>query len=109
MLILRRVQPGQQAGLDQHLESVADADNQLAVIHEPEQFVKQVVFYLVGQDRAGAQVVAVSEPARNRQDIVFMDELLVLEPFIDMNLLGLRAGLIECRGSLVIAVYPGCP
>ena len=59
-----------QAGLEQHLKAVADAEDQLLLIAEPPQGVAEEVGELVGEDLAGRHVVAVGEAAGDDEDLV---------------------------------------
>ncbi len=57
------------ARLDQHLEPVADAQDQLAGVLESRQALGQMVLDLVGQDASGGHVVAVAETAGDAEDL----------------------------------------
>ena len=70
-----RVVAVEQAALDEHLEAVADAEDQLAGVAERGERVGQVMAELVGEDAARGHVVAVAEPAGDAEDLVLVGEL----------------------------------
>ena len=59
---------GQQAGLDQNLKAVADAQDQAAPLVEPAQGIAQDRAEPGGEDPPGAEVVAIGEAAGDGQD-----------------------------------------
>ena len=60
----------EQAGLEQGLEAVADAEDQPFGVAEAAQGVAEEVGELVGEDLAGGHVVAVGEAAGDDEDLV---------------------------------------
>ena len=94
----------QHARLDQHLKAVADAQDQLAGGLELGQRVGQVVLDLVAQDPAGRHVVAVAEPAGHAEDLEPVEQRRVLQQPVDVQQLGLAAGLLEGEGGFLVAV-----
>ena len=59
----------EQAGLEQRLEAVADAEDQLLGVAELAEGVGEEVLELVGEDLAGRHVVAVAEAAGDDEDL----------------------------------------
>ncbi len=53
------LRPGQKARLDERLEAVADAQDGLAVVHEPLQIIQESVAEIDGPQHTGPQVVAI--------------------------------------------------
>ena len=64
----------EQPGLEQHLEAVADAEDQLLGVAELAEGVAEEVRELVGEDLAGGDVVAVGEAAGDDEDLVLLQQ-----------------------------------
>ena len=75
---------GEQAGADQDLEPVADAQDQPAAVVEPAQRVAQDDAQPRGEDPPGSQVVAVGEAAGDGQDLEAVERPRRLEQPADV-------------------------
>lgn len=62
---------------------------------------------LVTQNATGSEVIAVTEPAGQTQDLKTARALRRIQQFIDMFADGRRAGLLERKGRFVIAIGTG--
>ena len=97
----------EQAGLEQGLEAVADAEDELLGVAEAAQGVAEEVGELVGEDLAGRHVVAVGEAAGNDQDLVALQQAGLFAQAVDVDALGDGAGLLEGELGLAVAVGAG--
>jgi hypothetical protein len=97
----------EQAGFDQDLKAIADADDRLAILDELTQGVGEVVNKLVGKDPAGGDVVAVAEAAGDGQELETVELLWVGEEGIEVKALGDGAGELERVGGFQVAVGAG--
>jgi len=98
---------GQEAALDEHLEPVADAQDQPVGGQELLDHVGQVMDQLVGEDFAGGDVVAVTETTGDRQNLVIRQALRVLDEPVDVHALGQGARLFPGELGLGVAIRPG--
>src|SRR5213076_180737 len=107
----RRPECGEQARLDEDLESVADAEDGLARSHEVDEVLRELGPQPRGEDRARPHVVSRREPARDHEEVVIVEvptefrghvpgELLQVDPF------GQCAEMPEERDGLVLAIRP---
>ncbi len=94
----------QNARFDQHLEAVADAQDQFAVGLEAGHFRAEVVLEVVAQDAAGGHVVAVAEAAGDAEDLELPETYGLAEQRVDVQRLGCSAGLPEGEGGFLIAI-----
>ena len=97
----------QQVGLDQDLEAVADAEDQLAGVAERLQCVGQMMADLVAEDAAGGDVVAVAEAAGEAEDLEVGEFLRSFENAVDVEPLRRAAGQLEGVRSLFVAIGAG--
>ena len=97
----------QDARLDHHLKTVADAEDQLAVGLEVGPGVGQVMLDLVGQDAAGGHVVAVAESARQAENLESLEQPGLLQQAVDVERFGLRPRFLEGEGGFLVAVGAG--
>ena len=101
------VRRNEQAGFEQYLEAVADADDQLLGVAKLAEGVAEKGGQFNGQDLAGGNIVAVGEPAGDRQDVEFAEQLRVLAEAPDVNALGPSTGALESELRLLVAVRAG--
>lgn len=75
----------EEVGLNQNLESVADADDGFTGFDESAEGVAEVVDELVGEDFAGGDVVAVAKAAGEGEDFKLIEGCGFFENAIDME------------------------
>ena len=97
----------QQAGLEQRLEAVADAEDQLLGVAEAAQGVAEEAAELVGEDLAGGHVVAVGEAAGHDEDLVTLQQGRLFAQPVDVDALGDGAGRLEGELRFAVAVGAG--
>ncbi len=97
----------QEAAPDQDLEAVADPQDQAATVVEAAQGVAQDGAEPGREDPAGAQVVAVGEAARDRQDLESIERIGRLEQPADVPGLDLGPGPLPGGRRLLVAVGSG--
>ncbi len=102
----------EESGLDEDLEAVADAEDELAVVDELSEGGFEVVNELVGEDFTGGDVVAVGEAAGKGEDLVIGEAGGVLEEGVDVegvdgNIFSTAAGEGEGVGEFAVAVGAG--
>src|SRR5262245_52410025 len=81
-----------QAGLEQALKAVADAKNQAFLVAEFAHHVAEKMLQLDGKNLPSCNVVAVSEAAWNRQNLVFQKEFRIFTQPLNVQSLGHGAG-----------------
>ncbi len=99
---------GQEPGLDQDLEAVADPQDQAAPVVEPAEGVAEDGPQPGREDPAGAEVVAVREAAGERQDLEGIERRRAApgrRPTCQISAVG--AGQLPGGGRLLVAVRPG--
>lgn len=96
-----------QSSFEQHLEPIADAEDQLARIAELIQGVSQECLQLHSEDLPRCNIVAIGEPAGDEEQLVFVEESRPFAETIDVDPFGFGAGLFESEGSFQVAVGPG--
>lgn len=94
----------EQAGLEKHLEAIADAEDQLAGVAEAREVVVEEVAKLIGQDFAGRHVVAIGEAAGDDENLEVVQEGGVLAEAIDVEAVRRAAGLFEGESRFLIAI-----
>ncbi len=97
----------EQAGLEQNLKAVADAEDEPFGIAEAAQRVAEKVGELIGQDLARRHVIAVGEAAGDGEDLVAHQLGRLLAQAVDVDALGDRAGLLEGELGFGVAVGAG--
>jgi len=99
---------GQQAALDEHLEPVADAQDELAGGDEVVERLGEAVEHLVGEDLAGGHVVAVAEPAGDQEELEAVEFGGGFHESVDVDAFGREAACSRAktvsRSQLVPAV-----
>ena len=101
-LLVRR---DQQAGFEDHLEAIADAEDQLLLVAERANFVGEEGHQLVCEDLAGRDVVAVTEPAGDAENLVIVEARSAFSAqAIDVDKLGLGALALKSELRFAIAV-----
>jgi len=98
--------PRKNTETNQDLESVADADDKLALIYKRVQVIGQPGAQLVGQHRTRAKVISVRESPRDRKNVEIREGILPPEQTSDMPNADLSASKPEGVGRLFIAVHP---
>ena len=98
------VQRGRESETGQRLETVADADDQLAGLDELFQLLMQPEFQPVGEHGAGTEMVAERETADERQDMEFLHRPFAVQQVVQMDLFGGRAGGFERGGGFLFAI-----
>jgi hypothetical protein len=98
---------GQQIGLDQNLKAIADSNDRFARGDEIKQAIAQMLRDLVGEDSASGNVVAITKPAGDGQGLVVAQLGGGFEQAIDMQSLGVEAGLFKCKSGFAIAIGSG--
>jgi hypothetical protein len=105
------VQSGQRArqkfGLNQHLETITDADHRPAGFDEPFERVRQMMRDLIGQDSPGGDVVAVTKAPGNRQNLMPAQQARIFHQAVDVHALGGSAGELKGMGGFAVAIGPG--
>ena len=96
----------QQVRLHQHLKSVADPDDRLSRRDELGQGIAKMVGQLVRQDLARGDVIAVAEPAGDRQNLRLLEALRRVDQRLQVQRNALSAGQLKCMGGLDIAIGP---
>ncbi|MBV8231007.1 MAG: hypothetical protein JO329_13550 [Planctomycetaceae bacterium] len=99
---------GEQAGADQDLEPVADAQDQPAPCVQAVQRVLEGDAQPRGEDPAGSQVVAVGEPAGDGQDLEAIERPRRLEEAADVPGLDVGTRQLPGRRRFLIAVRSRC-
>ena len=95
--------------LDKNLETVADPEDELALLDEPLKRLKEVVYDLVGKDLAGSNIVAVAKAARDDDYLELVQHVLVLDYPVYVNTLGLRPRQLQSVFGFDVTVYPCRP
>jgi len=98
------VKARQQTGLDQHLETIADAQNQFAAFDKSRYRIPQMVQYLVGQNLACRHIIAVAEAAGQNKQLIILQQRRFFDYLIDMNSLGFRTGQLQSILGFQIAI-----
>jgi len=96
---------GEEAGFDEDLEAVADAEDEVAIVDELAEGGAEVVDELVGEDFAGGDVVAVGEAAGEGEDLELLELGGVGEESVDVE--GFDGGAHEGEGVVEFAVAVG--
>src|SRR5262249_958586 len=97
----------EQAGLEQGLKAVADAQDELVGVAKAAQGVAEEVGELVGEDLAGRDVVAVGEASRYDKDLVAVEQGRPFGQAVDVSAVGASADLLEGELGLGVAVGAG--
>jgi hypothetical protein len=97
----------EQTGLEEDLETVADAENQLLLVAEAAEGVLQEGHELGRQDLAGGDVVAVGEAARDGEDLVAVEQRRLFAEAVDVDSLSLCARLFEGEKCFLVTVCAG--
>ena len=95
---------GEDAGLDQGLEAVADAEHRAAAVDEGVQLVVEVDLQVKRQAGAGPQGVAVGEAARQQQPGIVVQPPFAAAQLVDVHDLGGAAGQFQGAGGLAVPV-----
>ena len=99
-----RIVVQEDAGLDDHLKTVADTQDQFAGRLEVGQTAGQVMPHLHGKNLPGGYVVAETESAGNAENLKPIEHGRRLQEAIDMERLGRRAGRFKSEGRFQVAV-----
>ena len=105
-----RNRAGEQAGLDEDLEAVADADDEFAVVDELLERGFEMVDELVGEYFSGGDVVAVGESAGEGEDLVLLKGGWVGEQGVDVEGIDgnvIAASKFESVSEFAVAVGAG--
>ena len=94
----------EQPHLDQHLKAVADAEDKRAVVDGLAESFEQVAFHAVGEDAAGRNVIPITEPAGQRDNVSQEQPIRLAYQGIDMDQLRRTACLLEGEGQLTVAI-----
>src|SRR5580692_12088035 len=97
----------QDARLEQHLKTVADAEHQLVGSQKPGERLAEPAAELPRKDHAGPDVIAVTEAAGHAYDLKVVESLRLLEQAEEVHALGLAAGRLERERSLHVAIRAG--
>ena len=96
-----------QAGFEEGLEAVADAEDKFFPGPELPQLLAQEVPQLIAQNFSGGHIVAVGEAAGNDQDLKIVQQLGLLPEPLDVQPLRDGAGLFEGKLGFDVAVGAG--
>jgi len=100
------VEPWQHAELREHLEAVADADDELPVRDEPLDGLGEAPLEPVREHAARGDVVAEREATDDEQDMELVEPPPAVEQVVQMHLFGHSAGQPEGARGLRLAVQP---
>src|SRR6185503_11411044 len=89
------VERQQNAGLDENLKAVADAEDQLAGVFEFLYHGSQVMSNLVAQNATRGDVVPIAEPARQAEDLKVRECPRLFQQLVHVPPLGNRPGPFE--------------
>ncbi len=105
----RRPMPsGQEPGLHENLESVADSENQPSSVMEAAQRIVERS-KPGSQDAAGSQIISVTEPTRDRQKLEGIKDSGRLQNAVNVGRLNVGPGKLPGRDGFLIAVRTGSP
>ena len=99
----------QQAGLQEHLEAVADAEDQTAAVAELCQGVGKPRLQFDRENPPAGDVVAVGEPARDAEDLEVVGKRRLLCQGMHVHPAGDRAGPLEGVRRFMVTVGARCP
>lgn len=94
----------QKVRLQQHLESVANTDYELARFTECSKSFREVMLDLVAEDAPGGDVVAVAETARDAEYLEIGEALRLFQHVVDVPAFGGAAGQFKGVSGFDIAV-----
>jgi len=97
----------EETGLQDGLESIADAEDEFVGVTKALQALTQEVRQLVRQDFPGGHVVAIGKTAGHHQNLKTLKQARLLAKAIDVQPLRNGACLLESELGLHIAVGPG--
>ena len=83
----------EQTGLEDGLEAIANAQDELFLVAEDAELLAQKDTELVGEDLAGGHVVAVGEAAGNDQDLVIVKQGGLIAEAVNVQAVGLGTGV----------------
>jgi hypothetical protein len=97
----------EQAGLQEDLEAIADAEDQPATVAKLAERVREEVLKLHRKNFSRSNVVAVTETAGQSEDLILAEELGILTQGVDVNAIDDGTGRLEREQRFEIAVGPG--
>ena len=98
----------EETGLDEDLESVADAQHEFTGIAEFLQLVRQIVEQLAGKNASGGNIVAVAESAGEAEDLKFLEERRIFEKSVHVDPFRRRACFFKGVSGFQITVRARC-
>ena len=81
--------------LSRHLKAIADAEDQAFLVAEFAQDIAEEVLQLDGEDFSRGDVIAISEAAGNRHNLVLQKEFRIVAQPLNVEAIGDGAGLLE--------------
>ena len=109
LLLPGAVERGEQAGLDEHLEAITYAEDELPISKKLLDLALQLIPQFVRQDLPRGHIVAVCEPARYRQDLIFRQRSFSPSQFVDVHQLRVGPRQTERVLRLIVAIRTCCP
>jgi len=107
ILLLESPITRENAHFDQDLKAVADSEYELSVVDEFPNRLGEMVNDLIGQNLAGRHIVAITEPAREDEDVILIEQGLTLNQSVDVYTVGPRSGQFQRMLSLDITIDSG--
>jgi len=99
--------PGQNAGPDQNLKTVADPDYKFPRGDKLGDILSQPQPQFIGQNPAGNNVIAVSKPAGDRHNMIIRKLDLSRQKPVDVHQIHARAALLKGEHRFHIAIGAG--
>ncbi len=95
---------GKQICFRKDLETIADSDHRLALLDEPVKRIRQVVDDLIRKDPPGGDIVAVAEPAGDREKLELIQHSGILDESVEVKELSFCAGKFKGVGGFSVTV-----
>ena len=95
------------SGFQQHLEPVADAQDQFVVVEEPSDGFGELSFQLAREDDSGSDIVTVAEATGDAEHLVLVEYFRLVEHSEQVNSIGIRLAVREGVGGFHVAVGAG--